>query len=74
MSMACRAEIESEDIWRYYLERASEKEAYDAIDEVLRLALVFENQHKPSSVRMHKMFEAGASLYAERFGTEWVPF
>lgn len=72
--MACRTEMESEEAWRYYLERATEQEAYDALREVLRLAQNFALQHKPTSNRMHKMFDAGTALYAERFGCEWVPF
>ena len=72
--MACRTELESEEAWRHYLERAPEREAYAALDEVLRLAQNFAHQHKPTSARLHQMFDAGAALYADRFGREWVPF
>ena len=66
--------MQSEEAWSYYLNHAPEQEAYDAIREVLKLALNFESKHKPTSKRMHKMFDAGAAIYAERFGSEWVPF
>ena len=72
--MTCRSEMESEEAWSYYLHQAEEKDAYDAIGEVLRLARNFESQHKPTSERMHKMFDAGSAIYSERFGSEWVPF
>lgn len=72
--MTCRTEYESEEVWRYYLDRATEQEAYDALGDVLRLARNFAHQHKPTSDRMNKMFDSGAMLYAERFGREWVPF
>jgi hypothetical protein len=72
--MACRSEMESEEAWNDYLHQAEEREAYAAIGEVLRLARNFERQHKPTSDRMHKMFDTGAAIYAERFGSEWVPF
>jgi hypothetical protein len=72
--MACRTEFESEEAWRYYLDRATEQEAYDALGEVLRLAGNFAHKHKATSKRMHKMFDAGAAIYADRFGREWAPF
>ena len=72
--MACRTELESEDAWRYYIERASEQDAYDSIGEVLRLAHNFARQHKPTGERMSRMFDVGTQIYAARFGHEWVPF
>lgn len=72
--MACRTELESEEAWLYYLDRATEQEAYDALGEVLRLAYNFEYKHKPTSERLHKMFDSGAAIYSERFRREWVPF
>lgn len=72
--MACRSEMGTEEAWAYYIQRATEQEAYDALGEILRLARNFEIQHKPTGDRMHKMFDAGSAIYAERFGSEWVPF
>jgi len=70
----CRSEMDSEEAWSDYLHRADEKEAHDAIGEVLMFARHFERKHAPWGDRMHKMFDAGAAIYAERFGSEWVPF
>jgi len=72
--MACRTELESEEAWRYYLERTTEQEASDALGDVLRLAHNFAHRHKPTSDRMYKMFDTGAVIYAGRFEREWVPF
>lgn len=74
LKMVCRTEIESEEAWSDYINHAPEEEAYKALGEVLMLARNFESQHKPTSDRMHKMFDVGAAIYAERFGSEWVPF
>ena len=70
----CRSEMESEEAWSDYIHKATELEAHDAIYEVLMLARNFERKHKPTSDRMHKMFDAGVAIYAERFGSEWAPF
>lgn len=72
--MGCRTELKSEEAWRYYLERATEQEAYGAIDGVSRLVQTFTHRHKPSGDRLRKFFYVGVEVYAERFGQEWVPF
>jgi len=70
--MTCRTE--SEEAWDYYMRHVGEPEAYDALRKVLNLERSFKARHEPSGDRVGKMFEAGAAIYAERFGNEWVPF
>lgn len=71
--MACRVEMETEEAWRCFLSRATQEEAYEALDEMGRLARNFALQHKPTGARMSGMLDAGMDIYAERFGEPWVP-
>lgn len=74
LKVACRSETQSEEACSYYIKHAPEQAAYKAIGEVLTLARNFESKHQPTNARLHRMFDAGAAIYAERFGSEWVPF
>ena len=74
MNMTCRIELESEDLWREYLNLATEDEADAALLEVLMFAKNFADRHKPTSERMYKMFDSGTAIYAERFQREWPLF
>jgi hypothetical protein len=72
--MTCKPELESEEAWRAFLEKASELEAWEALSDVLRLARRYAKRSEKTSRRLDKLFESGAAIYAERFGKEWVPF
>lgn len=72
--MECTPEMESIEAWRAFLNRATEQEAYDAIEQSLHLARSFAKSAPTTSKRLRKFFDEGAAIYAERFGDEWLPF
>lgn len=72
--MTCRQELESREEWRAYLERVAEKEAWDAIYQVWHLANSSKRYGKNTEKRMQELVNDGVSIYAERFGCEWIPF
>ncbi len=75
--MNCRAEFESIDVFREYMESAEEREASDALNKVRDLARSFLRHGDRGLKAYNRLLEiagAGETVFIRRFGYLPLPF
>jgi hypothetical protein len=74
MKMVCKSVYESMDDWKFYIEQAQERDADNAINELVMLRRSFLRKSKATADRLQRLIAVGISVYERRFNCIWVPF